>query len=187
MAGWHHRLDGREFEWTLRVSDRQGGLACCNSWGHKESDVTEWLNWTELKMEKQATQNSFLGGTTEGWCLLLNMFNLRWLYPCIDFKGPIWHSAERYTWRYKFGSLLATWCEELTHWERPWCWERLKAEGEGDNRGWDGWMASLNQWTWIWASSMSWWWTGKPSVLQSMGSQIVRHDWLHWTELWYKR
>ena len=143
------------------------------------------LNWT--KMEKQATQNSFLGGTTEGWCLLLNMFNLRWLYPCIDFKGPIWHSAERYTWRYKFGSLLATWCEELTHWERPWCWERLKAEGEGDNRGWDGWMASLNQWTWIWASSMSWWWTGKPSVLQSMGSQIVRHDWLHWTELWYKR
>ena len=49
MAGWHHRLDGREFEWTLGVGNGQGGLACCNSWGHKESDMTEQLNWTELK------------------------------------------------------------------------------------------------------------------------------------------
>ena len=48
MAGWHHQLDGREFEWTLGVGDGHGGLACCNSWGHKESDTTEWLNWTEL-------------------------------------------------------------------------------------------------------------------------------------------
>ena len=48
MAGWHHRLDGHEFEWTLGVSDGQGGLVCCNSWGRKESDTTEWLNWTEL-------------------------------------------------------------------------------------------------------------------------------------------
>ena len=74
------------------------------------------------------------------------------------------------------------WCEELTHWKRPWCWERLKA-GEGEDRGWDGWMASLSQWTWGWASSRSWWWTRKPSVLQSMGLQKVRHDWateLNW-------
>jgi len=49
MAGWHHRLDGCEFEWTLGVGDGQGGLACCDSWGHKELDTTEWLNWTELK------------------------------------------------------------------------------------------------------------------------------------------
>ena len=63
---------------------------------------------------------------------------------------------------------LVTWCEELTPWRRPWCWERLKA-GEGDDRGWDGWMASLTQWTWVWASFRSWWWTGKPGVLQSMG------------------
>ena len=78
---------------------------------------------------------------------------------------------------------LATWCKELTHWKRPWCWERLKAGGEGDNKGWDGWMASATQWTWIWVSSGSWWWTGKPGVLQSMGSQRVRHDWateLNW-------
>ena len=49
MAGWHHRLNGDEFEWTLGVGDGQGGLACCDSWGHKESDTTEWLNWTELR------------------------------------------------------------------------------------------------------------------------------------------
>ena len=65
----------------------------------------------------------------------------------------------------------------------PWCWERLKAVGEGDKRGWDGWMASPTRWTCIWASSGSWWWTGKPRVLQSMWSQRVRHDWgteLNW-------
>ena len=66
-------------------------------------------------------------------------------------------------------SALATWCEELTHWKTPWCWERLKA-GEGDNRGWDGWMASPTQWTWVWANSRRWWRTGKPGVLQPMGS-----------------
>ena len=71
---------------------------------------------------------------------------------------------------------LATWCKELIHWKRPWCWERLKARGEGDDRGWDGWMASPTWWTWIWASSGSWWWTGKPGVLQSMGLQTVRHN-----------
>ena len=60
--------------------------------------------------------------------------------------------------------------------ERPWCWERLKA-GKGDDRGWDDWMASPTQWTWVWASSRRWWRTGKPVVLQSMGSQRVRHDW----------
>ena len=64
--------------------------------------------------------------------------------------------------------------------KRPWCWERLKV-GEGDNRGWDGWMASLTQWTWIWVNSRSWWWTGRPCMLQSMGSQRVGHDWV--TEL----
>ena len=51
---------------------------------------------------------------------------------------------------------LATWCEELTHWKRPWCWERLKVGGKGDNRGWDGWMASPTWWTWVWVSSKSW-------------------------------
>ena len=81
-------------------------------------------------------------------------------------------------------STLATWREELTHWKRPWFWERLKAGGEGETRGWDGWMASSTWWTWVLVSSGSWWWTEKPGVLRSMGSQRVRHDWA--TELnWY--
>ena len=71
---------------------------------------------------------------------------------------------------------LATWCKEPAHWKRPWCWERLKV-GEGDDRGWDGWMASPSRWTWVWANSESWWWTGKPGVLQSRGSQRAGHDW----------
>ena len=68
------------------------------------------------------------------------------------------------------------WCKEMTYWKRPWCWERLKAEGEGDDRGWDGWMASSTRWTWVWANFRSYWWTGKPGMLQSMGSQRVGHD-----------
>ena len=65
--------------------------------------------------------------------------------------------------------------------ERPWCWEGVGAWGKGDTRGWDGWVASLTQWTWVWVSSSSWWWTGRPGVLQFMGSQRFGHDWV--TEL----
>ena len=81
---------------------------------------------------------------------------------------------------------LATWCEELTHWKKPWCWERLKTGGEGDDRGWDGWMASPTQWIWVWVNSRSWCWTEKPGVLQSMGLQRVGHNWateLNWRVL----
>ena len=63
---------------------------------------------------------------------------------------------------------------------------KIEGRRRGDNRGWDGWMASPTQWTWVWVSSRSWWWTGKPGMLQSMGSQRVRHNWmteLNWTEL----
>ena len=83
---------------------------------------------------------------------------------------------------------LATWCKEMTHWKSPWCWERLRAGGEGDDRGWDGWMASPTQWTWVWVDSRCWWWTGKPGVLWFMGWQRVRHDWateLNWTSMLY--
>ena len=83
-------------------------------------------------------------------------------------------------------STLATSCKKLTHWKRLWCWEGLGAGGEGDDRGWDGWMVSPTQWTWVWVNSGSWWWTGRPGVLRFMGSQRVRHDWateLNWTEL----
>ena len=84
-------------------------------------------------------------------------------------------------WSWNFNT-LAIWYVELTNLKRPWCWERLK-RGEGDNRGWDGWMASLTRWTWVWVISGSWWWTGNLGMLQSMGSQRVRHNWaaeLNW-------
>ena len=79
---------------------------------------------------------------------------------------------------------LATWCKGLTHWKIPWCWGRLKAGGEGEDRGWDGWMASPPQWTWVWVNSGSWCWTGRPGMLQSTGSQSWTRlsDWseLNW-------
>ena len=105
-------------------------------------------------------------------------------------------NIQRKDWCYSWNSnTVATWCEELTHLKRPWCWERLKAGGEGDDRGWDGWMASPTQWTWVWVSSGSWWWTGTPDVLQSRGCR-VGHNWateLNWTDwrfgihLWFLR
>ena len=79
---------------------------------------------------------------------------------------------------------LATSWEELTHLKRPWCWEGLGAGGEGDNRGWDGWMASLTWWTWVWVNSRSSWWTGRPDVLRSWGhKESDTTELLNWTEL----
>ena len=91
-------------------------------------------------------------------------------------------------WSWKSNS-LATWCEELIHWKRPWCWERLKAGGEGDGRRWDGWMASLTEWTLIWANFRREWRTEEPGMLQSMGPQRVWHKWAtelkaHWEKQW---
>ena len=102
----------------------------------------------------------------------------------ISVLGVLWKD-----WCWSWNSnTLATWYKELTHWKRPWCWESLRAAGEGDDRGWDGWMASPSQWTWVWVDSSCWWWTGRPSMLQFMGSRWVRHDWvteLNWTEFFF--
>ena len=90
--------------------------------------------------------------------------------PDIHWKHWCW-SLNSNTW--------ATWYKELTYLKRPWCWERLRAEG--DDRGWDGWMASPTQWTWVWVNSGSWWWTGRTGVLQFKESQS--QTWLSdWTE-----
>ena len=113
------------------------------------------------------------------WGLLLLSFCL--LLKLVDVQSFFfWHVIIQ---RYKFlkaffavlhqfwsSNTLATWCKQLTQRKSPWCWERLKAKGQEGSRGWDGWMASPTQWTWVWASSGSWWRTGKPGVLQSMGS-----------------
>ena len=103
-----------------------------------------------------------------------------------DSTSPFWGRSalnihwKDWCWSWNSNS-LATSCEELTHWKRPWCWERLKWGGEGDDRGWDGWMASPTQWAWVWVNSGSWWWTA------ILGSQRVRHNWtteMNWIECW---
>ena len=108
-----------------------------------------------------------------------------------DPTSPFWRISalgflwKEWCWSWN-SSTLATSCKELTHWKRPWCWEGLGAGGEGDDRGWDGWMESLTQWTWVWVNSGIWWWTGRPGVLRFMGSQRVGHDWatdLIWSDL----
>ena len=135
-------------KWTLWQRERDGGG------GHgsqvcKELDTTERLNWTEL---------NWMPNFLKFFQIFVNMYyNL--LYCNI------------------YCNTLATWCEELTHWKRPWCWGRLKVGREAYDIGWDGWMASLTQWTWFWVNSRSWWRTRRPGVLQSMGSQRVRHNW----------
>ena len=109
-----------------------------------------------------------------------------------DLTSPFWRRSalgflwKEWCWSWN-SSTLATSCEELTHWKRLWCWEELGAEGEGDDRGWDGWMPSQTRWMWVWVNSGSWWWTGRPGVLWFMGSQRVRHNWateMNWTEEW---
>ena len=133
-------------------------------------------SWTIKKGEHQRTD------AFELWCWR-RLLRVRWtartsnqsilkeISPEYSLEGLMLKLKLQY-----FGHLI-----QRTNWKRPWCWERLKAVGEGDDRGWDGWMASPTQWTWIWASSGSWWWTGKSGVLQRVG-----HDWatkVNWTEL----
>ena len=105
-----------------------------------------------------------------------------------DPHSPFWRKSvlnihwKDWCWSWN-SNTLDTWWEEMTHLKRLWCWEGLGAGGEEGDRGWDGWMASLTRWTWVWVNSGSWWWTGRPGVLRFMGSQRVGHDWateLNW-------
>ena len=99
-----------------------------------------------------------------------------------DPTSPFWRRSalgflwREWCWSWNSSTLATSW-EELTHWKRLWCWKGLGAGWKGDDRGWDGWMASLTRWTWVWVNSGSWWWTGRPDVLRFMGSQRVGHDW----------
>ena len=136
--------------------------------------------WTIKKAERWRTD------AFELWCwrrLLRVSWAARRFNQSILKEINLEYSLERLMLKLKllyFGHLM--W---RTHWKRPWCWERLKAGGEGDDRGWDDWMASPTLWTWVWVSSGSCWWTRKPGILQSMGSQRVGHDWateLNWSE-----
>ena len=109
--------------------------------------------WTARRSNQSILKESVLGDHWKAWC---------WS----------WNS-----------NTLATWCEELTHLKRPWYWERLRAGGEGDDRGWDGWMTSPTQRTWVWVDSGSWWWTGRPGCYYSWcRKESDMTEWLNWTE-----
>ena len=120
--------------------------------------------------------------TSDGWMASL----IHWTWTWAN-SGRWWGTEKpgmlQFTGSQRVGHDLATelnWteCEQTTHWKSPWCWERLRTEGEEGVRGWDGWIASLMQWTWTWANSGRWWGTERPGMLQSMGSQRVGHNWV---------
>ena len=131
-------------------------------WGLDYKESWAWKNWCFWTVMLEKTLESSL--------------NCKEIQPVHPKGNQSWYSLERLMLKLKFqyfGHLM----EELTHWKRSWCWERLKVGGEGDDRGWNGWKASPTQWIWVWVNSNSWWWTGKPGMLQSMGLQRVGHDW----------
>ena len=97
-------------------------------------------------------------------------------------KSVLIFHCKHWCWSWN-SNTLATWCKEVTRLKRPWCWERLKAGGKRDDRWWDGWMASLTQWTWVWVNPGSWWWTGSQVCCSPWGHR-VGHDWA--TELNWK-
>ena len=114
----------------------------------------------------------------EAWCAIVHGVTKSQIqlseHQHIICQALCWAIVTHWCWSWS-SNTLATWCEEPTLWKRPWCWERLKAR-EVDDRGWDGWMASPTQWTWVWAGSGRWWRTGKPGVLQSMGFPRVGYN-----------
>ena len=119
--------------------------------------------------------------TLKNWCFWTVLLEKTLESPldCKDIKPVNPKGNQSWIWKDRCWSWnsnsLANWCEELTYWKRLWCWETLKAGGEGADRGWDSWMASPTQWTWVWPSSGRWW-TGKPGLLQSMGLQRIGQD-----------
>ena len=137
---------------------------------YKESWVLKnWCFWTVV-LEKRLLRVPWTAKRSN-WSILKE------ISPGCSLEGLCW------SWN---SNPLATWCEGLTHLKRPWCWEGLGAGGEGDDRGWAAWLASLTRCTWVLVNSESWWWTGRPGVLRFMGSQRVRQDWA--TELnWLNR
>ena len=136
-----------------------GVMYGCESWTIKRAELQR-VDAFELWCWRRLLSVPWTAKRSNHAILKESVLNTHWMDWCWS-----WNS-----------SILSTWCKELTQWKRPWCWERLKA-GEGDDREWDGWMASQDK-TWVWASPWRWWWTGKPGMLQSMGSQRVSHNWV---------
>ena len=151
----------------------------------------QWL-WTEEqrpRKDEQRLANSRAEACLIPICLTLKhspLFQRGDLKLAVIFTGSQVKPVCKLMSSVSFGYCLRadSFEKELTHLKRSWCWERLKAGREGDDRGWDGWMASPTRWTWAWVNSGSWWWTGRPGVLRFMGSQESdTTEPLNWTEL----
>ena len=137
--------------------------------------------WRKLSTEELMLLNCGVGEDSwESLRLQGDPISSSWRRSVLDVHWKDWCCS----WN---SNTLATSCEGLTHWKRPWCWEGLGAGREGDDGGWDGWMVTPTRWAWIWVDSRSWWWTGKPGVLRFMRWQRVRHNWaieLNWMSIW---
>ena len=178
-------------------------------WRHQclKSKQTFFLSVSEIQNAGENVEKLELLYTSRGSMNWYNHFGKPAISPKADHTHTLWSSHS--TPRYKFNRNAYVWyskwhislciaalflmaskckwskCSATVEWisssKRPWCWDRLGAGGKGDDRGWDGWMASPTWWTWVWVDSRSWWWTGRPGVQRFMGSQRVGHDWV--TEL----
>ena len=139
-------------------------------WALDYKESWELKNWCFWAMVLEKTLESLLD--CKGIQPVHPKGNQSWI-----FIGRTYAEAETWILWPLDWKLIGKWVL-ATHWKRFWCWERLKTRREGNDRGWNGWMASPTGWTWVWVSSRSWWWTGKPDMLQSLGSQRVEHSWV---------
>ena len=158
IAGWHHWLDGRESKWTPGVDDGQGGLECCDSWGRKESDTTEWLIWFDLIWSDGFSSshvwmwelNYKKGWVLKNWCfpivvlekILESPLDSKEIKPVNPKRNQLW----KFTGKTGAEAEAPIFCPPEKNswlWKIPWCWEKLRARGKRGNRGWDVWMASL--------------------------------------------
>ena len=148
---------------------------CLSSQSYGFSSGHVWM-W-ELDCEESWAQKNWCFWTAVLEKTLESPLDCKVIQPVHPKGDQSWVFTGRTDAEAETPNTLATSCEELTYWKRPWCWEGLGAGGEGDDRGWDGWMASPTPWVWVWVNSGSWWWTGRPGVLWFMASQRVGHDW----------
>ena len=181
LAGMYPGLSTLSYKAQVNIERRRADAGCGD--GTKESQ--EKLSGAALGMPPQTLAKGSLDRLRSPVLSLGFLFHT-WRVPrsalnseCSTLVIP------KYRLHHTGASLSVVTRTENSFW-RLICWEGLGAGGEGDDRGWDGWMASLTRWTWVWVNSGSWWWTGRPGMLRFMGSQRVRHDWvteLNWTEL----
>ena len=143
--------------WTIRKAEH---------WRIDAFELWYWRRLLRVPWTARRSSESILKEISPGCSLEGLMLKLK-----LQYFGHLMQRADSFEKTLMLGKI------EGTHLKRPWCWGRLKAGGEGDDRGWDGWMVSPTQWTWVWVNSGSWWWTGRPDLLLFMGSQRVGHDW----------